>query len=434
MDQMPPVEPRSSGAPVGGVRILRPLRERDFALLFVGSAVSLFGDGVFLVAIAWQAYELSNVPTALSLVGVAWTAPMVALLLLGGVLGDRFDRRRLLIVSDVIRALAVAAIGALAIADLLELWHLIALVAVYGAGEALFAPSFQAIVPDVVPQHLLVQANSLQQLTEPVAFRFVGPALGGALIAGLGTGSAFLIDAATFAVSVACVWRMRPRGPVRTEVQASIRAEIGEGFAFVRSQTWLWATLLSAAVVLLLYIGPFEVLVPYLVKNDYGGGASGLGLVLGAAGIGAIVSALALGQRGMARRHVLWMYLGWAVSVVCLAGYAVVAEVWQAMAISFVSGIALTLANITWTTLMHLHVPTEMLGRVSGFDWLVSIGLTPVSFALAGPAAEAFGVETTMIVCGILSCVVTLAFLLVPGLRDPEQWVVGRAQPAPVEG
>jgi hypothetical protein len=83
---------------------------------------------------------------------------------------------------------------------------------------------------------------------------------------------------------------------------------------------------------------------------------------------------------------------------------------------------------------MHLHVPTEMLGRVSGFDWLVSIGLTPVSFALAGPAAEAFGVETTMIVCGILSCVVTLAFLLVPGLRDPEQWAAGRARPAAVEG
>jgi hypothetical protein len=417
MDQVPPIEPRPSGPTVRGVRILRPLRERDFALLFVGSAVSLFGDGIYLVAIAWQAYELSNVPTALSLVGVAWTAPMVALLLVGGVLGDRFDRRRLLIAADV-----------------LELWHLIALVAVYGAGEALFAPSFQAIVPDIVPQHLLLQANSLQQLTEPVAFRFVGPAVGGALIAGLGTGSAFLIDAATFVVSVVCVWRMRPRGPVRTGVQASIRAEIGEGFAFVRSQIWLWATLLNAAVVLLLYIGPFEVLVPYLVKNDYGGGAAGLGLVLGAAGVGAIVSALALGQRGMARRHVLWMYLGWAFSVGCLAGYAVVAEVWQAMAISFASGIAFTLANITWTTLMHLHVPTQMLGRVSGFDWLVSIGLTPVSFALAGPAAEAFGVETTMIVCGILACVLTLAFLLVPGLRDPERWAARSARPAPAEG
>jgi MFS family permease len=417
---------------MSGPRILRPLRERDFALLFFGSAVSLFGDGVYLVAIAWQAYELSNVPTALSLVGVAWTLPMVALLLVGGVLGDRFDRRRLLIASDVIRALAVAAIGGLALAGTLELWQLIALVAVYGAGEALFAPTFQAIVPDVVPKALLVQANSLQQLTEPVAFRFVGPALGGLLIAGLGTGGAFLIDAATFVVSSACVWRMRPRGPVRENVEASIRTEIAEGFGFVRSQTWLWATLLSAAIVLLLYLGPFEVLVPYLVKNDYGGGAAALGLVLGAAGVGAIAAALVLGQRGMAQRHVLWMYLGWAVSVGLLAGYAVAAEAWQAMAISFVSGAAFTLGNVTWTTLLHLHVPTHMLGRVSGFDWLVSIGLTPVSFALAGPAAETFGVEATMIVCGVLSCAATLAFLLVPGLREPEGWAEGR--PLTAEG
>jgi hypothetical protein len=431
---MPKIEPRNPGARVGGARILHPLRERDFALLFGGNAVSMFGDGVSLVAIAWQAYQISNSPSALSVIGVAWTLPMVGLLLVGGVLGDRFDRRRVLIASDVIRASAMAAIGALALAGSLELWHMIVLVAIYGAGEALFAPTFQAIVPDVVPAPVLVQANSLQQLTEPVAFRFIGPALGGALIAAVGTGSAFLVDAATFAISALCVSRMRARGPVRTDVEASIRSEIGEGFAFVRSQTWLWATLLSAAIVLLLYLGPFEVLVPYLVKNDYGGGAGVLGLVLGAAGVGAIASALVMGQRGMARRHVLWMYLGWAFSVACLAGYALVAFAWQAMVIALVSGAAFSLANITWTTLMHLHVPRQMLGRVSGFDWLVSIGLTPVSFALAGPAANAFGVDTTLIVCGILSCIATLVFLLVPGLRDPERWAAAAARPLPAEG
>jgi len=432
MDQVPPIEPRKPAPTVGGLRILAPLRERDFALLFGGSAVSLFGDGVYLVAIAWQAYELSNSPTALSLVGVAWTLPMVALLLVGGVLGDRFDRRRLLIVSDVIRAAAVTGIGALALSGALELWHLVALVAVYGAGEALFAPTFQAIVPDVVPVASLSPATSAPPIAGPTKRNATGSAIGGALVAGLGTGTAFMVDAATFAVSALCVSRMRRRGPVREGVQESVRSEIAEGFAFVRARTWLWATLLSAAVVLLLYIGPFEVLVPFLVKNTYGGGAGALGLVLGAAGIGAIVSALFLGQRGLGQRHVLWMYLGWAFSVACLAAYPLVGLPWQAMVISFASGVALTLANITWTTLMHLHVPAQMLGRVSGFDWLVSIGLTPISFALAGPVAGALGVETTMIVCGLLSCVVTLAFLLVPGLRDPERWRAP-VRPVPAE-
>src|SRR5919106_4169502 len=180
MDQVPQLEP--TAAPARRVpRILRPLRIRDFSLLFWGTSVSQFGDGIYLVAIAWQVYELSNAPTALSVVGVAWTLPMVMFLLVGGVLGDRFDRRRLMICGDLLRAAAIGVIAILAFAEVLELWHLIALVAVYGAGEAIFAPNFQAVIPDIVPQAQIVQANSLQQLAEPVGFRFLGPALGGAL-------------------------------------------------------------------------------------------------------------------------------------------------------------------------------------------------------------------------------------------------------------
>ena len=107
MDQIPPIEPLSAPAPAEGLRILRPLRIRDFALLFGGTTVSMFGDGIYLVAIAWQVYELSNAPTALSIVGVAWTLPMVLFLLVGGVMGDRFDRRRLMIAADTLRALAI---------------------------------------------------------------------------------------------------------------------------------------------------------------------------------------------------------------------------------------------------------------------------------------------------------------------------------------
>src|SRR4051794_13565394 len=190
----------------------------------------MLGDGIYLVAIAWQVYAISNAPTALGVVGVAWTVPMVALLLFGGVLGDRFERRRLLIVSDVVRAGAIAAIGALSIAGVLRLWEVIALVAVYGAGEALFAPTFQAIVPDVVDRRLLVQANSLQQLAEPAAYRFVGPAVGGALIAWLGPGPAFVADAGTFAFSAGGATLMRPRPKSRSEGSGSVLGELREGF------------------------------------------------------------------------------------------------------------------------------------------------------------------------------------------------------------
>jgi Transmembrane secretion effector len=406
-------------------RVLRPLGERDFALLFAAVTVSLLGDGIYLVAIAWQVYDISNVPTALSLVGFAWTLPMVLFLLVGGVLADRFERRRLLIASDVIRGAAIAGIGVVSLTGAIELWHVVVLVAVYGIGQAVFAPAHEATIPEIVPRPLLLRANSLHELAEPIAYRFAGPALGGLLVAGLGPGPAFLADAATFAISAVCVSLMSSRGGHLAEAPrlAQMRLEIGESLTFVRSQTWLWATLLAAATTLLLFMGPFEVLLPFVVRNEFGGGAEALGLIFAAAGLGAIGSALWMARRDkLVQRHVLWMYLGWAVGVGALAGYAIATATWQAMLIGIAEGAFLTIGNVTWFTLLQSHVPNEMLGRVSSLDWLVSFGLTPVSFALAGPAAEAFGVETTMIVAGVGGAVLTLAFLLVPGLRAPEGW------------
>ena len=428
MEGLPPPERLDPAPPPAGLRILQPLRIRDFALLFAGTGTSLLGDGVYTVTIAWQVYELSNAPTALSVVGLAWTLPMVLFLLVGGVLGDRIDRRRLLIVSDLIRATAVGTMATLALTGAIELWHLIALVVLYGTGQALFAPSFQAILPEVVPPGSLVQANSLQQLSDPLAYRLAGPALGGVVIGALGTGEAFLIDTLTYVVSIACVAAMRPLPRAVPEEGPSVRSEVREGLEFVRSQTWLWATLAAAAVTLLLWIGPLEVLLPYVVKNEYGGGAEGLGLIFAAIGAGAIGSALVVGQRGLARRHVLWMYLGWGASTLALAGYGIVSEVWAAMVIGFAAGIGEGLGNITWVTLMHRHVPGRLLGRVSSLDWMVSIGLVPVSFALAGPIGEWIGVEATMIGASCLATAAFLAFLAIPGVRAPERW---RAEPEP---
>ena len=150
-------------------RIVEPLAVRDFALLSTAAMVSLLGDGIYLVAIAWQVYELSNAPTALSVVGIAWTVPLVVFVLIGGVVSDRFDRRRIMVLADLLRAAAIGALGALSLAGALELWHVLALVAVYGAGEAFFGPAQAAIVPQLVPARLLMQANALTQLVNPLA-------------------------------------------------------------------------------------------------------------------------------------------------------------------------------------------------------------------------------------------------------------------------
>jgi DHA3 family tetracycline resistance protein-like MFS transporter len=170
------------------LELLTPLRERDFALLWTGMTVSLLGDGIYFVAIAWQAYDLSNAPTALSVVGVAWTLPTVVFLLLGGAISDRIERRRVLLFASVAEALAIGAIGVLAVTGALQLWMLLGLVAVYGAGEAFFNPAFDAIVPTLVDPEQLTAASALDHFVRPLALQLLGPALGGALIALSGPG------------------------------------------------------------------------------------------------------------------------------------------------------------------------------------------------------------------------------------------------------
>jgi DHA3 family tetracycline resistance protein-like MFS transporter len=404
------------------VGIFRPLTIRDFALLWTGLTVSLVGDGIYTVAIAWQVYELSNAPTALAVVGAAWMVPQVLLLLVGGAISDRVDRRQVMMLSDAIRGAAVAGIGVLGVSGALELWHVICLVAVYGVGTALFTPAFTALVPQIVPANLLLQANSLGQFARPLAVRFLGPALGGLLIAAFEPGVAFLTDAGSFAASATAILLMRTRPEPREGARRSLLADVREGFAYVRSQAWLWGTLVAVTIAMLFFLGPVYVLMPYVVKNSLGGGAGGLGLVFAAGGAGALVASLVLGQRTLPRRPLTALYVAWAFAAFSLMGYALATELWHAMAVSFVSVAALTTGGILWSTVLQRLVPGGMLGRVSSIDWLLSFGLAPLSYALTGPVAAAIGADETLLQAGAISGCVLLGFLLLlPGIRHVER-------------
>jgi MFS family permease len=409
---------------VNRVRILRPLRHRDFRLLWTGMTASLIGDGIFLVSLAWQVYELSNAPTALSIVGVAMTVPQIVFLLVGGVVSDRFDRRRVMIAADALRAVSVAILGVLSITGSLELWHVLIVAASFGAGTAFFGPAFDAIVPQLVPSADLNQANSLDQFIRPAAARMLGPALGGWAIALWSghPGPAFLIDAFTFVLSIVCVWLMRSHEIERSpEERTSAFQEIRDGFRFVRSRVWLWGTFLAATLAYLIFWGPSEVLLPFIVKNHMHGSARDLGFILALGGVGAMFAAIVMGNREMPRRHITFMYAVWTVSTVAIAGYGLASFPWQLMVASFVFNALEGAGTIVWATTKGRLVPARLLGRVSSFDWFISTGLVPVSFALTGPVAAIFGPRTTLVGAGIVGGIVTLAFLFVPGMRDIER-------------
>jgi MFS family permease len=407
---------RSGGFARAG--LLAPLRHRDFRLLMGGMSVSLLGDGVFIVALAWQVYAVSNAPTALASVGIAMTVPTITCLLLGGAVSDRFDRRRVMLVADSVRAIALGTLAALSLTGALALWHLMVIGVVYGAATAFFDPSSDALVPELLPAEMLAQANSLNQLIRPVALRLAGPALGGGLVAALGAGGAFAVDAASFLISAAALLAMSRTHHRPPAGEGSTLREVATGMRYVRGHPWLWATLVSAAVAYLLFMGPTEVLLPFVVKNELHGGAGELGVVFAAGGFGSLICALAIGTHGLPARSMTFIYATWTAATLAVAGYGIAHALWGLMIVSFAFNGLETAGTIAWATAKQRHVPIALLGRVSSLDWLISIGLLPLSFALTGPVSSALGVRTTLVGAGLLGALVTAAALLVPGVRE----------------
>ena len=177
----------------------------------------------------------------------------------------------------------------------------------------------------------------------------------------------------------------------------------------------------GAFVSLLCVWGPWETLVPFVVKNDLKGSATDLGLIFGAGGVASVLAAVVMGQVGLPRRAVTLLYLSWALGMLMTAGFGVIDSIWQGMVVAFVSEGSITVLVIVWVTLVQRLVPSELLGRVFSLDWMISLGGVPLSFAIVGPLAAAIGARTTLIAAGVLGASVTLLFMLIPGARDPER-------------
>jgi MFS family permease len=387
--------------------------------------ISLIGDGIFLIAIAWESYSLWNAPAALSIVGIGMTIPTIAFLLIGGVVSDRRDRRLVMAWADGLRAVAVAVLATLVLMGALRFWELVVLVAVYGVGTAFFMPAFEAILPELLPKSDLPAANALDQFVRPIAMRLIGPVAGGALVAA-SAGLAFAIDAASFAACLVAVLVMPRRAGRNVEVQTSSVAALKEGLRFVRQRVWLWGTLLSAAISYLVFLGPAEVLLPYLVKNELHASAGTLGLVLAAGGVGALGGAAFMGHRGHPRRDVTVMYMTWTIATLAIAGYGIANAAWELMLVCLVFNALEAAGTIVWATIKQHHVPGSMLGRVSSLDWLISIGLLPLSFALTAPVAAVFGARATLVGAAALGAAVTLGGFFLPGMRAIERTGGGR--------
>ena len=399
--------------------MLRLLRNRDLALLITGQAVSQVGDGIFTVALAWRVYQSYSSPAALSVVGIAFMVPRLLLTIVGGVLSDRFDRRWTMVVADAGRAVAVAILGAISIDPKPDLVAIIVLVAFQGVAGSLFGPAETALLPELVAPEDLTRANSLRTLVSPVSWTVIGPALGGALTASLGPAAAFWADSSTYVVSVVTLVLMRSRPHSLQKQAGSLLADARQGFAYVSARPWLWGPMVTASVAQLLYAGPNQSLVPYLVKYELHASAGALGLVLATGGIGTLVAGLIVSRLPRPRHIVIAMVLGWALGIGSLALVGLSRNVWQAAAAVFCWNLLIWSGEILWLTLLGLTVPNRIRGRVSSIDFLGSNLLIPISMAVTGPLAALAGPRMVLIGAGVGGGLAVLLTLLVPGVRRP---------------
>ena len=300
---------------------------------------------------------------------------------------------------------------------------------------AFASPAFDALVPQLVPEDELHQANAIEQFVRPATIQLAGPALGGLAVATIGSVGALSFDAVTFVFCALCMIRMSAPDPVTDPAavadSSSIGQDVRQGLRYVRRHVWLWGTFLSATFTYLLFIGPTQVLLPYIVRNTLHQSASAYGVVLAAGGVGALVGAVAMGRSNEPRRPMTWIYLWWTVATLGVAGYGLFEEMWGLVVASLVINGAEAVGAVVWMTTKQRRVPRAMLGRVSSVDWLVSTALLPLSYAITPAAAHLLGARTTLVLAGTVGAAVTLSFLFLPGMRrEPPEEGGGEARAA----
>ncbi|MBS1878723.1 MAG: MFS transporter [Actinobacteria bacterium] len=410
------------------------LREPGFRRLFVGRTASLIGDGLAPVALAFAVLDLTGSATDLGLVLAAHSLVMTALVLVGGVYADRLSPRLAMLGADLVRVVSTGLIAVLLLTGAAAIWQLVVLYAVAGAATAFFNPASDSLVPQLVPASRLRDGYALLNFSRS-AGRFAGPALAGVVLAIGSPGDALAIDAATFAISAACLLRVHAPRPPRPAVATSFLTDLRGGWSEFASRTWLWSIVVAAAVSNAVCFPAFQVLGPTVAKAELGG-SSAWALIAASMGLGAVLGAL-LSLLVRPRRPLLageGFLVALALPIALLALPAATAAIALG---ALVSGIAGTFASVLWESTWVQHVPAAARSRVSAYDWFGSLALEPLGLALVGPLAAGIGTSTTLWLCAVVVLGCQVATLSIPSVRrlraGPGAAPVPIAMPPPVE-
>lgn len=414
-------------------RVLRPFAHRNYRILISALAISVFGTGMWAVAMVYQVIALGGGPIQLSLVATCSSVGLLAFVLLGGIAADRLPRRRLIICVEAANLVAIGVVTLLALTGLLQLWHLAAAAFLLGVGAAFFFPAYSAILPRILPAEDLLAANGMEGTMRPLLQQAAGPALAGIVVASFSPAAAIgwisLCHLAALVILNFLGQELVPDQGTVASVSAedeppakrsSVLADLREGVTYTLRTPWLLWTLLWAVVSVLIFIGPIEVLLPFAVADQLGGDSKTFGFLLGIFGIGGALGALFTASLRLPRRYLTVMLLFWGAGALPIAVIGFTDSFWVMAVALFVVGATGSAGQVIWGTLLQRRVPPHLLGRISSLDFFVSLALMPLSMALAGPVGEVVPIWLIFLLVGLALPLLAVLALTFGGMLKDE--------------
>jgi MFS family permease len=398
--------------------LFRALSHRSFALLWTGQTISGVGDSIYQVALVWWVLVHTGSALDMGTVLLCERVPSLGLLLLGGVIVDRFPRVWLMILSDLARGVLLGLITVLSLSNHLIIWHIYVVSFAFGVVDAFFSPAYRAVVPELAAPDLLPSANSLTTLSQQ-ATGILGPALGAILVAVGGSSVAFAVDTASFFLSAIClILVVKPvNQPQRSKTRPGILGEAREGLGYVVGTPWLWITIGIAGLSNLTYF-PAMVALPFLVRHELHANVGLLGLYYSAIALGAMLGAAWMGRYSGVRRRGLTLYLAWMLSGVALSVIGLVLAPGVFLLAAMTIGGANAVMSLIWVNTIQEQVPRDLQGRVYSIDYLGSALLGPAGYLLGGWMTPLLGPALVFMIGGALQTGLIGLGLLHPAVRQ----------------
>ncbi len=373
---------------------LSPLKVSDFRIVLFSATVSVFGDGVTSVALVFGVLEATNSVSDVGLVLSARVIPQIILLLAGGAIADHHRRDRVMALSQLASAIFQGSLAVVLLTGAARIWIMIVLYAGLGCAQAIFRPASSGLIPQLVDKKMLPAANGLMSMGQSTG-QVLGPALGGLIVSVSSPGLAIGIDATTFLVSSILLWRVKNARHLLHASKTRVLRDLAEGWSLVRSRQWLWGMISFFGLFQFAVLSGIFVLGPEVARLRLGG-ASAWGAMLAASGIGALLGG-ALALRWRPRRMLVRANLSALGVVPVFVVLSLGAPEAAGIAAMFLFGCALAYADTLWVSTLQANVPTQLLSRVSSYDYLGTFALRPLGLGLVGPLALLVGINTVLL-------------------------------------